>query len=69
MATNEKTSKKIAKLAGEVLSGKWDCSEDNHPTDIDYTDLLHITYALAGSVLTQVADKPKSPAKTKRKKK
>jgi hypothetical protein len=50
MAKNEKTSKKIAKLASEVLSGK------KKPTAKE-------AKSLAASVLTQSPDKPKKKKK------
>lgn len=59
MATNEKTSKVIAKLAARVLNGAW----DTYNGADDYQDLLRVTYALAGSALTQAPDKPKTRAK------
>lgn len=61
MAKNEKSSKKLATIAADILSGGWD--------QRDYPELLKVTYALAGSVLTQAPDKPKKKAATKGKKK
>ncbi len=50
MANNEKTSPRIAKIASRLLK------DPNSSPDVK---------ALAGSVLTQAADKPKPKAKAK----
>lgn len=64
MASNEKTSKRVARIAARILSSQTSAREEITAWDAKGENLIHFKWAdiraLAASALTQVADKPKA---------